>query len=74
MVFGEWDMSVALRVAKEEGWEEGREEGMEAGIEKGMEAGREEGMGSVLELLDEDQRKAIKQKLLQNSAYATSHR
>ncbi|GMO20951.1 MAG: hypothetical protein Ta2A_27380 [Treponemataceae bacterium] len=58
MVFGEWDMGTALKVAKEEGWEEGREEGWE----------------NVLELLDEDQRENIKQKLLQNSAYATSHR
>ncbi|GMO66445.1 MAG: Rpn family recombination-promoting nuclease/putative transposase [Treponemataceae bacterium] len=53
MVFSEWDMGTALKVAKEEGVEEGME--------------------NVLELLDNDQREYIKQKLLQKSAYATSH-
>ncbi|GMO39169.1 MAG: hypothetical protein Ta2B_18800 [Termitinemataceae bacterium] len=30
MVFGEWDMDTALKVAKEEGWEEGMEKGLES--------------------------------------------
>jgi predicted transposase YdaD len=42
MVFGEWDMDIALEVAKEEGIEIGIEIGETRGIEKGREESREE--------------------------------
>jgi hypothetical protein len=47
MLVTEWDMTTALEVEREEGYEKGREEGLEEGLEKGLEKGHEE----VLELL-----------------------
>ena len=59
MLFGEWDMDIALEVAKEEA----REDALAEGMRKGREEGKAEARNELFALLDEDTLLEVKKKL-----------